>query len=635
MVSFDHTWPPAAACAIAALMLGAHLVLRLLARPIEFPPLPWLREARRALPLLRRRRAALDFAFALAAVLLAGLLCGHPRIGVATRAAAIVLLDTSLSMGGGGERSGVAAGVRRAAEILAGLADEDRVNLALCGGDVRWAYPSAPAGLDRGPVRRLLESAAPGHGGGALAAAIEDALARLAQAPEREKALYVISDFQASSWADVPLPPFPGVAVVPVPVPGPIEDNVAVRIRGRAAAATCIDEGCEIALELENFASVPRSVRLRWELDGRETARDAIELPPRSVTLAAHVFSIAAPGVVRGEAEALGGDALPGDDRVFFTIDAAAERRVGIAGGAPATRAMLARALGGAARLPIAAEPIERRPPSAFDAVIAAGAPREALDPVRALGMPCLVFAAAPAHLPAALAEGLRPERGTFALDTAFAGNAVRELPALAGVRLAARLSGAAYGRVLARFADGAPAAVALPAENLIIAFFGLDADAGDLLARPENAEAAVVFLGELVRLALGDRVPAPRIGREATLALPQRAYRFFEPAGEEIFPPAAPAGAWTRVTLPAASAPGYFEVWHGDRIVAAAPVNAPPEESRPAVDAATLARWRRAAAERPRARERDATGPLLCALFLTACAWLCLATSGRADDNA
>ena len=58
-------------------------------------------------------------------------------------------------------------------------------------------------------------------------------------------------------------------------------------------------------------------------------------------------LAIAAPGIVRGTAEALGGDALPGDDRVFFTIDAAATRRVGIACGAPATRAMLACALGG------------------------------------------------------------------------------------------------------------------------------------------------------------------------------------------------------------------------------------------------------------------------------------------------
>jgi len=634
MVSFDHPWPPLAAGAIAALMLAAHLILRLLARPVEFPPLPWLREARRALPRLRRRRAGLHFFFAIAAVLLAGLLCGHPRIGAAPRTAAIVLLDTSLSMGAGGADSGVAAGVRRAAEILADLADEDRVNLALCGAGVRWAYPSAPVGLERGPLRRLLESAAPGHGDGALAAALADAIARLAQTPEAEKTLYVISDFQASSWADVPLPPFPGVAVVPVPVTEPPEDNVAVRLRGRAAAATCLDEGCEIAVELENFAAVPRSVRLKWRLDGRETANDAVELPPRSVTLAGRVFSFAAAGVVRGEAEVLGGGALPGDDRVFFSIEAAATFRVGIAGGAPVTRAMLARALGGGARLPIAAEPIELRPPSAFDAVIAAGAPREALEGVQALGVPCIVFAAAPAHLPAALAEGMRAERGSFALEGGLEGNSVRELPALAGVRLAARLSGAARGEVLARFTDGAPAAIARPAENAIFVFFGLGAEAGDLLTRPENAEAAVVFIGELVRLALGGRVPTLRVGREAALALPRRAYRFFDPAGEEIFPPAVPAGARTRVTLPAAPGPGYFEVWHEDRIIAAAPVNPPPEESRPAVGAATLARWRSAAAERPRARARDAAAPLLCALFLTALAWLCLAAPRRMDDG-
>ncbi len=634
MVSFLHPWPPLLACGFVLLMIIARLVRRAFARPREFPPLPWLLAAVRELPLARRYRPELDFFAALGVVLLAGLLCGRPHFGADARKAVVLLLDSSLSMGSGRETTNFTAALRQAATILARLGDEDRVNLAICGTETRWAYPSAPLGLERAPVQRLLGSAAPSLGAGSLPAAITEALARLGRASERERVLYVISDFQAAGWQAAPLPPFPGVTVVPVPVAPPADDNVAVRIRDRALRATFVEEACEIALELENFAATPRAVELGWDLDGRRAARDTLQLPPRSVTVATRTFSFSAPGVTHGAAAIVCDDALAGDNRVFFAIETHARRRVGLVCSEPRVRELLAYALGGAARTPIEVVSIDEVALGALDAVIGVGAAREALGPARAMGIPCLLFAAAPSHVPESLAPALRLEHGAFALDTAFAGNSVRDIPGLAGVRIASRLAGAAYGEVRARFTDGQPAIVSLPQDDLTLAFFGLAGEDSDLLQRTEHSQAAAVLLGELARLVLGGHLPALCVGREASCSLPRQAYRFFTPAGEEVFPEAIPAGAWTRIALGAPTAPGHFTVRREERIFAALPVNPPPEESRPGVDTEALDRWRRAAAQRPPAAARDMTVPLLGALFAVACAWWCLAVTRRTHGD-
>ena len=606
MVTFLNPWAPAAALALAAVLCIIALLRRLRVPHVEFAPLVWVLEARARTPARRRLRTRLNFILTLASILLLGAVFGRPVAGGAPGAAAqvMVILDGSLSMRAGGASPIFAEARQRAAELILALPPGDQANLALAGDQVLWAYPRAGAGLDRGPLWRLLERAQPGYGRGTLADAVKEALAFLARAGAGEKRICVISDFQPESWRAVPLPPLDGVAVEAIAIRPPRAENYFIAPARRAAFFAFAGEPVTVAVDAGGAVDRPRRTQLTWQLDGRTVAIEPVELPAGERARFTRTFTFAEEGIVEGRASLDPGDTLAEDDTARFTIAIARRARVSLAGASPEVRDRLAHALGAGKGGPFLRADGASDP--AADLTIAAGPSRE--DDTGML--PRIEFRTA-------AVPGRPPERGTFRLAEDFDGNTLTRLPSAALVRADERAAAPFPGDVLLRFDDGWPAVVLDRAAGITACSFGLERTQCSLLWDRACAPAAVALVGELARRALAARLPDLTAGQEARIVLPAGPYRFFAPGEAEFFPEAVPLGPATRITLPVASVPGHVRIWREGRLVASLPVNPPPAESHLSSDEHVLALWTQARGAAPLGRGREATGTafvLLCA---------------------
>ncbi len=632
-MTFIHTWPPIVAAALAILLVILWLLKRLLLPQVTFPPFVWLLSVRRASSPLRRLRPHLNVFLAVTSLLLLGLLFGRPVIGRGpggSRAVAIIL-DASLSMAACEPDSIFRRAKRRASDVLSTVAAGDLVNLAVAGTDVTWAYTRAPLGHDVDPVWRLLENAAVTCGTGHLDQAVGEAVARLDRAGIRKKELYVISDFQEEGWRTVPFPPFAGVDVFPLRLEAQSRDNIAVQCPERSVYVCFPGEPVEVRVRIRNFGTKAERGELAWRIGDREIERTAVRLPAGGMTRLSRAFTFSDAGTYEGTCEVVVADALRQDNRAHFSCEVRRQARVGVASSDTTIRTLLGAAIGnGLASVPVTSEPAtEAR--SGFDTIVASGAASNEFSEAFRSGTGGVLFLGPSSPVPAGLDLELSAEEGSFALQSAFRGHSTTEIPALAGVVVRGRRLGLEHGDVLVRFADGVPAIVRLGEMNVIIALFDLGFRERDLLG---NEEAAVVLLGELVRLALAAPSAAFVAGKPQEVLLPQAGYRFFSPSNLEIFPSSTAVGSQARISFPPPRELGFIKIWRDGRLVRSMPVNTPAGESDIAFGGPRYRRWQEAGRGVGESRQREATRFVLALLFLLHGVWLSVALTGREEGR-
>jgi len=632
MVTFLNPWAALAAVLLVLSLAALRLLRRLLAPSFTFPPLPWLMEAERLLSLRRRLARAVDFFFCAASIVLLGFVFARPVFspGPRSQRAVILILDGSLSMRAGKPATSFEEAKRAAGEILNSLGEHDRVNIAVAGATVRWAYENAPLARSRGRIWRFLERAEPGHGNAEVEKALEEAVAGLRNAPEPDRRLYLLSDFQESTWLGRRAPAGGGIRVHAIAVGKGFAGNVAVHLSGASCLVGFPGEPLLVRLRIRNYGKTERKMEIRWKLEGKALRTSPLTVRGGESVKVLESFSFPDPGVYEGECVIRGESEFEEDNRVLFSCLILSSAHVAAAASDSRVEELLRAAVGAEGNSPepervrtSGEEPQERKP---YDVIVAAGSAAPWADPPIAAS--AVVFAGPAVPPPPGLEEELAARSGSFRLSSSLAGRTVTEIPALNAIIVSGRRRAPGGRRIVARFADGAPAAVILPERNCVLCLFDPGLGPEGLLG---NEEAAVIFLGELVRIALSERFPRADAGLPFRLLLPRRTYRFFSPGGREIFPRSKPRGDFAAVDIPPLE-PGFLRIRTAGRLCLSIPVNVPSSESAPASNPPG---WSKATGTPNTLRaEKEITGYLVGLLLLVQVLWFLLSAPPRERER-
>lgn len=321
--------------AAAAIPLWVHLARRAEDRTVEFPSLMFLeRIEHRATRRRRIRHWALLAARVLVVVLVAAAFARPFLAGEAGAAAGdgapreiALLVDRSYSMAYGDrwERA-TAEAVRR----LGGVGPRDRVTLVLFDEDAEARLRSTS---DVGAVRAALEGTAPGSGTTRYAPALELAAGIVAGSRLPRKELVLVSDLQAGGWSPGEGGRLPSgvafeVAGVGGEEPAPNTGVVSVTLHREARSGEGSGDRVEVTARLRRRGGrEPRTVPAVLEIDGREVARVEARLEGEDVAEVAFPPFVVAEEETRGTVR-LAGDRLPTDDVFHFVVSPAPPRPV-------------------------------------------------------------------------------------------------------------------------------------------------------------------------------------------------------------------------------------------------------------------------------------------------------------------
>lgn len=429
------------------------------------------------------------------------------------RARAVVLmLDRSMSMGYSGTWEAARDSVRT---LLEGLAADDQVALVLFDEEATIAQNWTG---DHAAVRAVVDATAPVARGTGFGAALRVARSALVGAPPGAPEIVMVTDLQRSGLTGVAGLAMPaGLPIRVIPAATTVRPNSSVA----SVDARRIVEGSRVQLQVQarvvtRELPAPRRAKLTLFLAGREVGTREVTLTV-SGELTVMFDPVAAPaGAVAGRV-ALDADALPGDDRLEFTLPADDALSVLLVVPDDLARdetLFLERALA-IGRAP--AVRIERRRPGTVDAAALsraalvffwdlappAGAAGAALDGwvnagggMVVLAGPRLASRRVSALAATAAISGHADRR---AAGGAVIGEARMEHPLFAPFRAApaalssprfhryARLDPAVGTEVLARFDDGAPAVLERAAGQgrLIVLASGLDVRESDFPLQP------------------------------------------------------------------------------------------------------------------------------------------------------
>ena len=630
MITFTHSWAPLVGGLAAAGMIAAWWLIRLATPRRIFPPLIWMRLAARRRSHWRHSSPWLHLSFAVSSMLLLGLLFGRPSLGPAQdpHGAVIIVMDGSLSMATRAPKPLFAEGRRMAGLMIQALDDRSRANLAIAGASPDWAFQETPAGRSRQPLWRLLEKAAPDHTGGSLKRTIDEAIDKLNQVKAFQKTLHIVSDFQKDAGAAADMPPHEGIRIALHPVGAPCVDNTAIHAAGLARFSGFPGESVELAVRLVHQGPKSKAIRLTWTVNRQAVHVDDLTLPGLSNTRAARRLTFPAPGIYECSASITPHDTLIEDDTFFMTAHILEACRAKVAAGGGSLDDLLLQAISGHPACPVKGEGFLESNASQSDVLIIAGHQPAALSAAVKAHIPVILFTTAPEMVRRADGPRAITETGDFRLTGGLQGSTRDSLPALASVRSAKRLRLSSKGIPLCLFADNQPAVALFPESRLILGLFDLTLDKHGLL---QNEDAAVILLGELIRLSLGMRQPALTAGRRQALILPQQQLRFFAPHQAECFPVVTPAESLAQVALPGFPSTGFFRIWHDNRIETVLPVNPPPAESSPQQNRPSSLRTRETVSQ---ADPPSLTPGLLLGLFAMALVWFVMASRGRQSEG-
>lgn len=457
--------------AAALIPLAVHLLHRGRPRVIEFSNLAFLRElhlSRMRGVRLRQWLVLLLRTLALASLVLAfarpSLQTGAAGLGDARPTRAVLLLDDSFSTRYAAPGGRIFDQLRqRTGEALA-LFDDERDEVYL----VPFADRADSADRARPAPDWLagLDERAPGEGGTDLAGALQTAADLLAEADGRHREIYLFTDLARPGWSAVS-PPAPDDPLARVPIfvigpPGQVpRPNLYIaghRVTGWLAAP---GHPLDVSVTVGLFGEESRRVDVDLFVDGERVQRRQVTVPPGETVGAQFALAPRRSGRLTGFVE-VEADALPLDNRRYFTLDVPDRVAIVLAGPRLADTYYARRALTAAAT---------------GDAALRVDAVAQAeLDASRLEGADVLVLC----NLEAPTAPLVRAVR-----DFAAAGGGVLLLPgpaadlAALNRQLLADLVPASLAGVVGR--PGEPAFVGLDTTHLDWPLFsGLLRDAGD-----------------------------------------------------------------------------------------------------------------------------------------------------------
>jgi hypothetical protein len=340
----------------AAVPIVIHLINRRRAPVHRFPAIAYLLGARKKRARQFRLRHLLLLALRVAALVLLALALARPFLAVDDAGAkaalepaqAVVIVDTSMSMGLKGERGDRLEAARRAVlKAVDDLGPGPRLAVLTTepvperpDGKVE---PAKPLTLDLGTIRREIEALRVGYGEADFKGALRRAYARLAESPWGRREIILAADLARHGWEpvsrlalgqidagvgirilDVGLPEAANVAVVGVTPPaGPLAEGVIARVGARVA----------------NFGGEPRGrVLVQLLLDGRKVDQKLVDVPARGEVETGFAVPLGkttgAPGLHAGAVQ-VAADALPQDDAAYFAFESVGKLDVVVVDGDP------------------------------------------------------------------------------------------------------------------------------------------------------------------------------------------------------------------------------------------------------------------------------------------------------------
>jgi len=321
----------------AAIPVIIHLLHRRQAQPVPFSTLMFLRLSHQHVARRRRLREMLllflrcTFLILLACAF-AGPVLRTPYAGGASSVHAVLVVDASFSMGyGAGGETSFARAQQAAEGIVQSLPNGSECALLFCGARPDLDVPELTPNLLQ--VKRTLAGAEPGASSVPLAPTLARAARLLADSPWPNKELYVLTDMQGFAWRGSEYGNalrFDGVEAVVIDCGSPTLDNSAVTelVISRHAAAATDEVG--IAATVRNFGPRARDISVTLETGITQRVRRASQTVSTPANGAAQVTlrePVADAPIVAG-AVTTAPDALPIDNTRY--VAAAVDQGVSV-----------------------------------------------------------------------------------------------------------------------------------------------------------------------------------------------------------------------------------------------------------------------------------------------------------------
>jgi hypothetical protein len=332
----------------AALPWFIHRIGKRRARPRAFAAMELLLRAEREISARRRLREILLLVLRTLVAAALPLVFARPFAEVrsdlpasTTRTqSAVVVLDDSASLrrlaSAGGEPVFSLARARARA-LLEHLAPDSDVALVLAseGSPAPVAEPSS----DRARLLAALDAAECSARRADFAGALRRASQILAVGAHTERAVYVVTDLQATGWDGVAGPDADAAspAVVVLDVGGPWENRAVVALDAEPAPEEGA-QGVAVVAEVANFSDAPaRKLGLTLRLDGADVARGFVDVPPHGRVKKRFLLTLASGGTAHDAEVEIDHDLFPLDDRRRARVEVSRGLRVLIVDGDPRT----------------------------------------------------------------------------------------------------------------------------------------------------------------------------------------------------------------------------------------------------------------------------------------------------------
>lgn len=331
-LQFFQSWAFLFGLSAASIPIILHLIYRRRAPRIRFSTLRFLKisnqrtAARRRIQnlLLLLLRALL---LALLAIALAGPLLPSSHSNLFRRAPTSValVLDNSYSMATrteGGARFQRARDLARSALDKLALGDSVAVLLAA----PRRTDPAAALSEDLNEAAVCVTRADVSNARGDLVAVVRNALALLAESPNRNRELYVFTDLQKSAWSleseDVraALQEHPEIPAIIIDVGEGSFVNTSILSAEVSAAARVVNSPLSVKTALQNSSPRTAEQQVSFFLGGQKIDEKSVRLEPGTTLSLTFQHRVESAGVHTGEVR-LSEDALGVDNRAFFVVE--------------------------------------------------------------------------------------------------------------------------------------------------------------------------------------------------------------------------------------------------------------------------------------------------------------------------
>jgi hypothetical protein len=234
-------------------------------------------------------------------------------MNASTDTARVLLVDVSQSMLSG--RGGVTAWseAQATAQLYLEASSGTEANVIFVGARSRPVFDSISPNLTA--LREAVRQSQPRAERADPAAAMEMAGQLFREANAGKKELIIISDFQRSNWATLPLDRIPNdVNIQFHTVAQPITDNVALTSL-QFSSDPIVNQPVNLEVELANYSDSDANVRCRIELAGMQRVIEA-NLRPQSTQTLSESITFENPGWVSGWGKLEGNlDTLASDDQ--------------------------------------------------------------------------------------------------------------------------------------------------------------------------------------------------------------------------------------------------------------------------------------------------------------------------------